>query len=160
MPSKYAPAFFDLIGKECPVKGYEYKFEIDPARWLKTLSSAARELNVTFSWLHNFVRLGRINPQRHNGQLFVDSTGMEEIKKIRDEEYMPRVRGKSGSGRMCGDDVIKELRIHSRRIPELIQKAGIIPTKTPRGQYRFTREEVERMRPFSEKRHSFPNSKK
>lgn len=156
LPAEYIGKFFDFIGKDCPVIGYEHKFEVDPKRWLTGLSDAARQLKVNYAWVQNFIRSGRIEVKHHGGWTYLTSEEFEKLKSIRDTEYRPRTKGRTTSGRLTAEQVLRSLRAHPRRLTSLIAAAKINPHRTLGGHYRFTKEEIEAMRPFAAKRRSFP----
>jgi hypothetical protein len=76
------------------------------------------------------------------------------VKEIVRTEYRPRDGSEKTT--FTQDDVLKELRVHPRRMKKLREQAGIDPVRTPGGQWRYTREEVDAMRPFAEKRRADP----
>jgi hypothetical protein len=147
LAAKGTAVFFDLIGKRCPVEGYEYKFEVDPDRWLRTIEGTARELGVSRFWIRNLIQSGRARAIKRNKLLFITPKGFERIKEIRDREYRPRGPGVTKRGHTL-DEVKRTLRIHDRRLPDLLAKSGVSPRRTRGGHYRFTEEDVARMKPF------------
>lgn len=147
LPATYTSTFFDLIGKECPVEGYEYKFEASPDRWLRTIESTAEELEVDPFWIRNLISSGRAASIKREKLRFITAENFEKIKEIRDTEYRPRGVGARKRG-LTMEEVKCLLRIHDRRLPDLLSKAGVVPRQTKGGHYRFTEEDVDKMRPF------------
>lgn len=147
LPAAYTSTFFDLIGRGCPVKGYEYKFEASPDRWLRTIESTAEELGVDPFWIRNLILSGRAEALKREKLRFITVENFEKIKEIRDTEYRPRGPGEQKCG-FTMDEVKRLLRIHDRRLPDLLSKAGVIPRRTKGGHYRFTEDDVEKIRPF------------
>ena len=154
--------FFEVIGKEDPTGCYGYKFDLTQQRPIVeepgdgrnrgtgSLATLAKELGVTSgSWIRWVLQSGRVELDTTAGVLRPTEKGKAQLRELVEKEYMPHG---AESPLLSQDDVLKDLRIHSRRIPVLIQQAGISPRKTPGGQWRFTREDVEKMRAFSEKR--------
>ena len=62
---KGIPAFFNLIGIESPVSCYDYKYRVPGFRLnSKRMSDVAEELNIDYSRLSHFVKIGKIKPYR------------------------------------------------------------------------------------------------
>lgn len=148
LAAKSIPAFFDFIGRECPVEGYEYKFEASPDRWLRTIEGTARELGVRPFWIRYLIQSGRAGSVKREKLRFIAPEDFEKIKEIRDTEYMPRKAGVNGCGGLTQYDVTRRLRVHWRRLPDLIAQAGLAPRRTGGGHYRFTEDDVAKMEPF------------
>ena len=160
--AEHVHRFFDVIGKDDPTGCYGYKFDLTQVcpvtgkpgvarnRNTESLAELAKELGVTSgSWIRWVLQSGRVELDTTAGVLRPTEKGKAQLRELVEKEYMPHG---AESPLLSQDDVLKDLRIHSRRIPVLIQQAGISPRKTPGGQWRFTREDVEKMRAFSEKR--------
>ena len=60
--AKGLPAFFNFIGRESPVKCYDYKFDLPLWRFeSKRLSEVAEDLNVSYDRLSYLVKIGKLD---------------------------------------------------------------------------------------------------
>jgi len=59
--AKGLPAFFDFIGRESPIKCYNYKFDLPLWRFeSKRLSEVAEELNISYNTLSYLIKIGKV----------------------------------------------------------------------------------------------------
>lgn len=147
LPAEYLDKFFDAIGRVDPTGCYGYKFQLSRAQTSRSLNHFCKEVNVPHSWASFILKSGRVEFSKNGEMIYLSDKGKEQLREIISKEYRPH--GKETLSILTQDQVLKELHVHPRRILPLIAAAGISPRKTPGGQYRFTREEVENMRPLS-----------
>jgi len=79
------PSFFKFIGKESPVKCYDYKFELPEWRFeAKRMRKVADELNIDYQRLAYMVKIGKINCYRasENGRPRFLPDHIKEVKKV------------------------------------------------------------------------------
>lgn len=167
-PAAEIEKFFDTIGRTDPTGCYPEKFSPPGevtyrggqtrGRQSLSLMALCKNLGIDYSWASYIIRQGRVEVDHVGGLVHPTERGKEQLKEIVRTEYRPRDGSEKTT--FTQDDVLKELRVHPRRMKDLREKAGINPVRTPGGQWRYTPEEVEAMRPFAEKRHSDPMENK
>jgi hypothetical protein len=158
LPAEYLDKFFDAIGRVDPTGCYGYKFQLSRAQTSKSLNHFCKEVNVPHSWASFILKSGRVEFSKNGEMIYLSEKGKEQLREIIKNEYRPH--GKETLSILTQQQVLEELHVHPRRILPLIAAAGINPRKTPGGQWRFTREEVEKMRPLSlvRKNNRFPQN--
>jgi len=158
LPIDQHDKFFDTIGWMDPTGCYGYKFPSDRLRhkptMSKSLASFCAELGIPDSWANTQVELGRVEVERVGRFVYPTDKGKEQLRELVKVEYRPR--DGSTLSTLTQDDVIFSLHTSHGMVKRLIEKAGINPHRTPKGQYRFTQEEVDKMKEFLPNRKEKP----
>jgi hypothetical protein len=147
LPAAQTEKMFGIIGSIDPTGCYPYKFQTSRPFQSKSLLSFCKEVGVPHSWASFILKSGRVEYVKNGEMIYLSEKGKEQLREIIAMEYHPR--GKEHVSTLTQQDVLDELHVHPRRILPMIEAAGISPRRTPGGQWRFTREELEKMRPFS-----------
>jgi hypothetical protein len=77
---KSTGAFFDLIGKESPIKCYDYKFAVKPYIGKKNLSQVAREMNLGRSWLAWAIKRFQIPTEKDGNRVWLTEDGETRLR--------------------------------------------------------------------------------